>query len=160
AVLDQATNDLLEEERVAARALNDPSGQLLGERGVNEQGTDQRLARWTLQGREPNRYVVDAAGCECTRLEGGSRGQHDNQPAAVEPVGEQAKRLERGCICPMQILDHEKDWSTRQSPLEERTHREVDLTLELFGFYLARAGLNRAKTDNMVERGHELSALS
>ena len=59
----------------------------------------------------------------------------------------------------MQVLDHEKNGGTRQSPLEECAHREVDLALELFGLDLALPGLNRAKPDDMVERGHELSAL-
>ena len=85
--------------------------------------------------------------------------RYDHQPATVEPVGEQAKRLERGRICPMQVLDNQENGSTRQSPLEECAHCEVDLALELFGLDLALPGHNRAKPDDMVEREHELSAL-
>ncbi len=59
----------------------------------------------------------------------------------------------------MQVLDHEKNGGTRQSPLEECAHCEVDLALELLGLDLTRSGLDGAKPDDMVERGHELSAL-
>src|ERR1700731_5192648 len=86
-------------------------------------------------------------------------GQHESRSGAVEPVGEQAKYLERGRICPMQVLDHEKKGGTRQPPLEECAHREVDLALELLGLDLALPGLNRVEPEDMVEGGHELSAL-
>src|SRR5262249_42010549 len=45
AVLDQATDDLLEKERVAARAFDDPPLQLLREWRAAEQSSDQRIAR-------------------------------------------------------------------------------------------------------------------
>ena len=59
----------------------------------------------------------------------------------------------------MKVLDNQENGSTRQSPLEECAHCEVDLALELFGLDLALPGHNRAKPDDMVEREHELSAL-
>ena len=58
----------------------------------------------------------------------------------------------------MQVLDHEKNGGTRQSPLEEYTHCEVDLALQLLGLDLALPGLNRAEPEDLVEGGHELGA--
>ena len=112
-----------------------------------------------FEGLQPDRNVIGAAGGERARLERGSMGQHDHQPAPVEPVGEQAKHVERGRIRPVQVLDNEKNGGTRQSALEECAHREVDLAPELFGLDLALPDLNRAKPEDMVERRHELGTL-
>src|SRR5262249_27309971 len=53
AVLDQAADDLLEEERVTARALHNPLAQPWWQGGATKQSIDQRITRWNLQGRQP-----------------------------------------------------------------------------------------------------------
>src|SRR3954451_14834494 len=104
--------------------------------------------------------MIGAAVGERGCLVCGSVVQHDHEPAWVEPVGQQAKHLERRCICPMEILDHQEDRGSRQPPFEKRPYREMDLALELLGLDLAWPGLDRAEPDHMVEGGHELSALA
>ena len=47
-------------------------------------------------------------------------GQHDHEPGSIEPVGEEAKYLQRGCIRPVQVAEFTYGFGLSLRPLVRR----------------------------------------
>ena len=114
AVLDQAADDLLDEQRVAAGALEDARRAApAGERPARRTEPRAALGSSGLQGRQPDamwlvRLVASAPASNAGRWVSTSISRR-----ALEPVGRaRRKRLERGGIGPMQVFDDDKQRAT------------------------------------------------
>ncbi len=102
-------------------------------------GGQQRLALEPGQGREPDRRVRRPGGGEGPGL-GPRPARHDQHERLVgETIDHHLEELHRGRIGPLEVLDGEHQRALLEPPLDQATHRQEDLPLELLGLDVAEA---------------------
>ena len=76
-------------------------------------------------------------------------GEEQHQRPVGEPVDEQAHPLNRGSVCPVEILDYQEQWSLIEAPFQHDPHQHQDLATEAVGLDVGGA-LGRLQPENVA----------
>ena len=136
ALAHQAPNDLLDEERIAARASGDEILKLIeppAHRSFEE--PRHQLARLVAGERSEPDHLMGGT-CDQRGLRVGALREEHHQRPILELIDHLAEQIDRGGVRPVQVFHQDKQRFPLEPPLDQRARRQGDLALELLGLDL------------------------
>lgn len=152
--IDEAADDLLDEERIAAGACEDPVAEVLRQASLAEEGRKEALAIGGRERPEPKRGDAGARRCQALGAAIGALRGDEHQRRPLQPVEHEAQCLERGRVRPMQILDDKEERRPLEAALEYDADEREELAAELLGLDVPQRPFAIAEAEDVEQERH------